>query len=141
LDCIQNLLRKDCGAFVIMICVECQRINLLTIGRTNLDSAPVMGKTITTGTQTGFFLVALLAAFSKIGTTSQCLDATSMLSFDRTNSDDRVGTAHLWHLLAFAYHQAHTDGRPMDALFRQQQALLRTLPSPSSVMADAVKLW
>jgi hypothetical protein len=64
-----------------------------------------------------------------------------MLSFDRTNSDDRVGTAHLWHLLAFAYHQAHTDGRPMDALFRQQQALLRTLPSPSSVMADAVKLW
>ena len=29
----------------------------------------------------------------------------------------------------------------MDALFRQQQAILRTLPTPSSVVAEAVKLW
>lgn len=29
----------------------------------------------------------------------------------------------------------------MDALFRQQQAMLRTLPTPSSVVAEAVKLW
>jgi hypothetical protein len=52
-----------------------------------------------------------------------------------------VGTAHLWHLLSFAYHQARANGRPADALFRQQQTLLRTLPTPSSVMADALKLW
>jgi len=51
------------------------------------------------------------------------------------------GTAHLWHLLSFAYHQARANGQPADALFRQQQALLRTLPTPSSVMADALKLW
>jgi len=29
----------------------------------------------------------------------------------------------------------------MDALFRQQQAMLRTLPTPSSVVAEAVELW
>lgn len=53
----------------------------------------------------------------------------------------RLATAHLWHLITFLIHQLRATGRPEDALFRQQQALLRTLPSPSSVMADTVKLW
>lgn len=52
-----------------------------------------------------------------------------------------AGTAHLWHLLSFAYHQARANGRPADALFRQQQTLLRTLPTSSSVVADTLKLW
>jgi hypothetical protein len=47
----------------------------------------------------------------------------------------------LWHLVTFCIHQLRANGRPADALFRQQQALLRTLPSPASVMADTVKLW
>lgn len=53
----------------------------------------------------------------------------------------RSGTAHLWHLIAFAIHQFRANGLPTDALFRQQQALLRTLPTPSSVIAEALKLW
>jgi hypothetical protein len=47
----------------------------------------------------------------------------------------------LWQLLSFAYHQARANGRSADGLFRQQQALLRTRPTPSSVMTDASKLW
>jgi hypothetical protein len=43
--------------------------------------------------------------------------------------------------LSFAYHQPRANGRPSDGLFRQHQALLRTLPTPSTVVADAVKLW
>lgn len=41
----------------------------------------------------------------------------------------------------FSAHQIRANGQPSDALFRQQQALLRTLPTPSSVMADVLKLW
>ncbi|KAI4684749.1 uncharacterized protein J4E88_004190 [Alternaria novae-zelandiae] len=52
-----------------------------------------------------------------------------------------VGTAHLWHLIAFAIHQIRANGQEADPLFRQQQALLRTLPTPSSVVAEALKLW
>ncbi|KAJ8117285.1 hypothetical protein OPT61_g1490 [Boeremia exigua] len=84
---------------------------------TNLAHGPVMGKTITTDTQNGNIIVALLAVLSTLA------------------------TAHLWHLITFLIHQLRATGRPEDALFRQQQALLRTLPSPSSVMADTIKLW
>lgn len=56
-------------------------------------------------------------------------------------SNGGTGTAHLWHILTFAYHQARANGSPADALFRQQQALLRTLPTPSSVVTDTLKLW
>lgn len=52
-----------------------------------------------------------------------------------------LATAHLWHLITFLIHQLRATGRSEDALFRQQQALLRTLPAPSSVMADTIKLW
>lgn len=38
-------------------------------------------------------------------------------------------------------HQVRANARPTDALFRQQQALLRTLPAPSAVMTDSIKLW
>jgi hypothetical protein len=76
-----------------------------------------MGKTITTDQRTGNLIVALLAILSTLG------------------------TAHLWHLLSFAIHQVRANGRPADALFRQQQALLRTLPTPGTVMVDALKLW
>jgi hypothetical protein len=41
----------------------------------------------------------------------------------------------------FSYHQLRADGRPSDGLFRQQQALLRTLLPPSSLMAESAKLW
>lgn len=47
----------------------------------------------------------------------------------------------MWHLIAFAIHQIRANGRPADALFRQQQALLRSLPTPSTVMIDTLKLW
>lgn len=33
------------------------------------------------------------------------------------------------------------NGKSTDALFRQQQALLRTLPAPSAVVTDTIKLW
>jgi hypothetical protein len=38
-------------------------------------------------------------------------------------------------------HQIRANGKSTDALFRQQQALLRTLPAPSAVMTDTIKLW
>ena len=76
-----------------------------------------MGRTITTDTTTGNLIVALLAVSSTLG------------------------TAHLFNLLSFAIHQLRANGRPADALFRQQQALLRTLPTPGTVMVDALKLW
>jgi hypothetical protein len=52
-----------------------------------------------------------------------------------------TGTSHLWSLMVFAYHQFRSNGVPSDGLFRQQQAILRTVPTPSSLMADATKLW
>jgi hypothetical protein len=47
----------------------------------------------------------------------------------------------MWNLATFAIHQIRANGRPSDALFRQQQALLRVSPPPSTVMTDVVKLW
>lgn len=41
----------------------------------------------------------------------------------------------------FWIHQTRADGRPHDALFRQQQALLRTLPASNNVLTDTLKLW
>lgn len=48
---------------------------------------------------------------------------------------------HLWHLIVFTYHQLRALGRPRDALFHQQQAILRTLPAPSLLFTDSIKLW
>lgn len=41
----------------------------------------------------------------------------------------------------FLIHQVRANGNASDALFRQQQALQRTLPPANSVLADALKLW
>ncbi|KAF2682061.1 hypothetical protein K458DRAFT_342341, partial [Lentithecium fluviatile CBS 122367] len=84
---------------------------------TDLEKGSVMGKTITTDTQTGAFVIALLAILSSLA------------------------TAHLWHLVTFLIHQLRADGRARDALFRQQQAILRTLPTPGALVADSLKLY
>jgi len=76
-----------------------------------------MGKTITTDTQSGAFVIALLAILSSLA------------------------TAHLWHLVTFLIHQLRANGRAQDALFRQQQAILRTLPTPGALIADSLKLY
>ncbi|KAF2110750.1 hypothetical protein BDV96DRAFT_199237 [Lophiotrema nucula] len=84
---------------------------------TNLEQGPVMGRTITTTNATGNLVIAMLAILTTLG------------------------ASQLWSLFTFAYHQLRADGRPADGLFRQQQALLRTLPAPGSLLVDWVKLW
>lgn len=83
----------------------------------NLEYGSIMGQTFTTDSRTGGIIVALLAVITSLGMT------------------------HLWHLLTFAYYQYRANGRPADGLFRHQQAELRTLPAPGTLVADSVKLW
>lgn len=83
----------------------------------NLSQGPIMGQTITTDSNTGAIVIALLAVTTSLGMT------------------------HLWHLLTFAYHQIRANGRPSNGFSRHQQVLLRTLPTPSALMADSLKLW
>ncbi|KAF2736414.1 hypothetical protein EJ04DRAFT_432960 [Polyplosphaeria fusca] len=83
----------------------------------NHAHGPVMGQTITTDTRTGSIIIALLAVLTTLG------------------------MSHLWNLLTFAWHQVRATGHPKDGLFRQQQVMLRTLPTPSSMVADSIKLW
>lgn len=52
-----------------------------------------------------------------------------------------TASAHLWHMITFAYYMARANGRPTDGLFRQQQAILRNLLAPVSLLTDYVKLW
>jgi hypothetical protein len=82
----------------------------------NLSRGKVMGQTITTDTNTGAIVIALLAVSTALA------------------------VSHLWNIVTFLYHQARADGRPTDGLFRQQQALLRTMPTPSAMMVDSLKL-
>ncbi|OAL45319.1 hypothetical protein IQ07DRAFT_662175 [Pyrenochaeta sp. DS3sAY3a] len=84
---------------------------------TNVDKGPVMGRTFTTDTQTGNICIALLAILTTLG------------------------VHRLWSLIIFASHQLRAAGKPADAFFRQQQVLLRTLPTPSSLLTDWIKLW
>jgi len=84
---------------------------------TNHKDGAIMGRTITTDIRTSTVIIALLAVMSTIGAT------------------------HLWNLLLFALHQHRASGDPQDALFRQQQTLLRTLPAPGSFLTEAMKLW
>lgn len=48
--------------------------------------------------------------------------------------------AHLWQIVTFLVHQGRADTKAHDGLFRQQQALLRTMPSPATVFTDFGKL-
>lgn len=75
-----------------------------------------MGQTLTVEARTGTVIVALLTILASIG------------------------MAKLWDLFTFLYHQYQADGRPADGLKWQQQALLRTMPTPTALMADLLKL-
>ena len=72
------------------------------------EHGPVMGRIITTDSQTGNIVVALLAVTTAFGMT------------------------HLWNLVVFAYHQIRTRN-VANGHVRQQQALLRTLDRKSVV--------
>ena len=75
-----------------------------------------MGQTLTVEARTGTVIVALLTILAS------------------------VGTAQLWNLFTFLYHQYRADGKDADGLFWQHQALLRTMPTPTALMADTLKL-
>ncbi|CAI6342197.1 unnamed protein product [Periconia digitata] len=79
----------------------------------------VMGQTITTTGSTANTIIALLTVLITIA------------------------MSQLWSLFAFLYHQARTPpkGESRDGLFWQQQALLRTLPTPTSLFFDSLKVW
>lgn len=82
----------------------------------NRARGSILGATLTTNTETGAIVVAILAVLTSLA------------------------MSHFWNLINFLWHQFRADGRPAEGLFRQQQALFRTLPSPGSSMTDSVKL-
>jgi hypothetical protein len=82
---------------------------------TDNSKEAVMGRTA--NASTGNFVVALLS-----------IVATAAIG-------------QLWNLLAFLYHQSRAQGISSDGLFWQQQALLRTLPTPTAMLPDSMKLW
>lgn len=84
---------------------------------TDLSRGSTMGNTITTDTRTGNILVALMTVLCSLA------------------------AGHLWHLVTFAVHQYRANGRPSDALSRQQQVILRTFPTPSAVLTESAKLY
>jgi hypothetical protein len=77
----------------------------------------VMGRTLTVDASTGNAVIALLSIVAT------------------------AATGQLWNLLVFLYHQSRTQGVLSDGLFWQQQALLRTLPTPTAMLVDSMKLW
>lgn len=84
----------------------------------NEEQGRLIGSVITTDSQAGGLVVAILAVVTAFGST------------------------HLWNLVIFAYHQMRVNNaRPLDGLYRQQQALLRTLPTPSALVSDWIRLW
>lgn len=85
----------------------------------NHAHGPVMGQTITTDTNSGTIIIALLAILSSLG------------------------LGHLFNLFTFLIYQRREHGshEHRDGLFRQQQALLRTLPTPGSLLIAVTKLW
>lgn len=76
----------------------------------------VMGQTYTVDAQTGTLIVAVLTILAS------------------------VATAQLWSLLTFVLHQFRAHGTASEGLFWQQQALLRTMPTPTAFLADSFKL-
>jgi hypothetical protein len=83
----------------------------------NNPQGSTMGQTITTDTGTGNIVVALVAVLTTFG------------------------VQHLWSVVVFAYHQMRVNNKPTDGLYRQQQALMRALPTPVSMLSDCLKLW
>lgn len=88
-----------------------------SISQVNVLKGPTMGQTITTTTSTGNLVIALMAVLTTLG------------------------TSHLWNLVVFGYHQMRVNSRHRDGLQRQQQVLMRTLPAPSTLLTDWLKLW
>ncbi|OAG05586.1 uncharacterized protein CC84DRAFT_1243985 [Paraphaeosphaeria sporulosa] len=80
------------------------------------SKGPVMGQTYTVDAQTGTLIVAVLTILAS------------------------VATAQLWSLLTFVLHQVRAHGMGSEGLFWQQQALLRTMPTPAAFLADSFKL-
>lgn len=76
-----------------------------------------MGQTITTNTKTGNIIIALITILTTLG------------------------AQHLWNLIMFLYHQKRVNSGSNNGLYIQQQALIRTLPGPSSMVTDWLKLW
>ena len=83
----------------------------------NWSQGAVMGHTLTIDSALANVVVAILAICTSIG------------------------TAQLFNLIIFLYHQLRANGEPSDGLYWQQQALLRTLPTPTALVADYLKLW
>lgn len=84
---------------------------------TNWANGPIMGRTITTDSRTGTVLVSIFAVLSALA------------------------MSHLWHLITFSIHQSRAHGRPSDGLYWQQQAIFRTLGTPSAVCSENAKLY
>ena len=82
----------------------------------NWSQGPVMGRTLTVEARVGVIIIAILTIFASIG------------------------MAQLFHILTFFHHQYRAKGNPSDGLFWQQQALLRTLPTPTAMLAEYTKL-
>jgi hypothetical protein len=84
---------------------------------TNHEQGSVMGRTITTDTQTGAIVVALLALLGSLA------------------------MSHLWNIVVFISHQLRADGKAADGLFRQQQIILRATPAPGTFLVDWFNLF
>ena len=76
-----------------------------------------MGKTITVEPRTGNLIIATLTILASIG------------------------TSQLWNLLTILYYHYRAKTLLADGLFWQQQVLLRTIPTPATMMMDTTKLW
>ncbi|KAF2105559.1 hypothetical protein BDV96DRAFT_509152 [Lophiotrema nucula] len=81
----------------------------------NVDKGSIMGRTITTDIKTGTMIVGLLAILASLA------------------------ISHLWHLVTFLAYQSRRETN--DAMFMQQQVILRTLPTPSAVVTDFAKIY
>lgn len=82
----------------------------------NVEEGPILGRIITTNSRSGTLVVAILAVITTFG----------------------IG--YLWNIIAFSYHQMRVNSRPTDSLMRQQQALLRTEPTPGTLVSHWLKL-
>ena len=84
----------------------------------DVDKRSILGKTITTDIRTGTTIVALLAVLASLA------------------------ISHLWHLVTFLVYVQRSPRQENDTVFQQQQqVILRTLPTPSSLLTDFIKIY